>query len=184
MIKGIDVSNNNDPIDMNLFAKEGNKFVVCKATQGTWFIDKYFQNYVRAARSAGMKVGAYHYAEYNNITNALIEANLFLTTAMQEKVDFLALDIESDKQIGDLTVATNAFMQVIHSAGVPILIYSYPEFIKAHFDTSIQQYDLWISNMNVSYPDIYCWNEYKMWQYTIENDIDRNYMTEEFYNKL
>jgi hypothetical protein len=184
MINGVDVSNNNGVVDMATLSKEGYRFVICKATQGNYFIDKYFQNNIRNAKAAGMVTGAYHFAEYTDIESAINEAVFFMTVALQENVDFLAIDIEDKKIQGDLTAATDAFFyQLQKTTNKPVVVYGNPDYFKEHFQTTVQKYNLWIANYNVSTPDVWCWDKYDIWQYS-EDGIDKDFMSDEFYNKI
>lgn len=184
MVKGVDISNNNGYLDIGNLKAQGYDFVICKATEGTYFIDKYFQNFMQQAKNIGMLKGAYHFAKFTDIQSATEEANFFISVVKQESINFVALDIEYDGAVGDLTEASKIFMDTVKAKlNVPVLFYSYVEFIKGHFDTSIQEYPLWIAQYGVNEPDIYCWNNYSLWQYEGE-DIDKNIMTDEFYNLL
>lgn len=59
----IDISNNNGPnIDMNQVAAEGFSGVLCKASEGDYFIDATWSGYRDAARAAGLLTLGYHYA--------------------------------------------------------------------------------------------------------------------------
>ena len=37
-------------------------FVICKATEGTGFVDRYCDGFIRTAAGLGRKTGVYHYA--------------------------------------------------------------------------------------------------------------------------
>lgn len=76
---GIDISNNNAGLVLEHVYKIG--FVICKATEGTSFIDKYAQSFVSDARKLGRKIGLYHFArpdKHNSIKAMQEEADLFV----------------------------------------------------------------------------------------------------------
>ena len=61
-IFGIDISNNNGgDIDMGLVRAEGFDFVLCKVTEGDYYIDWTWPRYRDAAKAAGLLVAGYHY---------------------------------------------------------------------------------------------------------------------------
>lgn len=62
MIEGIDVSHHQGSIDWAAVADAGIGFAFLKATEGRSFIDKRYRENRDAARSLGIKVGAYHFA--------------------------------------------------------------------------------------------------------------------------
>ncbi len=63
--KGLDVSHWNGLPDFGALRDQGMRFVFSKASQGTWFVDDTYQRHTRAARQAGLLVGAYHFFDYN-----------------------------------------------------------------------------------------------------------------------
>ena len=59
MLKGIDISNWQKGLDI---ASTGAEFVICKATQGTTFVDPSCDRHYQLAKRLGLKLGVYHYA--------------------------------------------------------------------------------------------------------------------------
>ena len=58
-MNGIDISNHQ--AGLNLAAVPCD-FVICKATEGTSFVDKYCDGFIQKALSLGKKIGVYHFA--------------------------------------------------------------------------------------------------------------------------
>ena len=59
---GIDVSNHQGRIDWNKVANDDNvQFVYIKATEGATYVSPTFEQNIREAREAGLKVGFYHF---------------------------------------------------------------------------------------------------------------------------
>lgn len=58
-MKGIDISNHQAGIDL---ARVPFDFVICKATEGTGFVDRYCDGFIQTALGLGRKTGVYHYA--------------------------------------------------------------------------------------------------------------------------
>ncbi|MEY7999761.1 GH25 family lysozyme [Clostridium sp. Mt-5] len=187
MLKGVDISNLNGSINMNLIRSAGNSFIVAKATEGGTFIDKYYGFNIAGAKSVQLLAGAYHFARFQDESKAVQEANFFKTTAAAARPDFVVLDFEQQCS-GDMTDACLAFLDIV-SEVAPALIYCNPSRIKAYLNSKITKYSLWIAHYGVNYPSIILWNEYAIWQYSeegkiqgISGNIDLNYMTEKFYN--
>lgn len=63
-MNGIDISNN-----------DGIGFIVAKATQGTTFVDAYYKQNIANAKSVGLLAGAYHFAEFTDISTAIKDNN-------------------------------------------------------------------------------------------------------------
>lgn len=93
---GIDVSNNNGALDWTKIAAGGTKFAYAKATQGTWFLDQFFDSNRKSAKAAGIAIGAYHYAE-PGIGDPMAEASWFCDTVRSVRADELrpVLDLET-----------------------------------------------------------------------------------------
>ena len=63
MLKGIDISNWQAGIDLS---KLDIDFVICKATEGNSFVDKYCDEFITKAKSLGKLWGFYHFARSNS----------------------------------------------------------------------------------------------------------------------
>ncbi|SBT52780.1 GH25 family lysozyme [Micromonospora narathiwatensis] len=82
-IRGIDVSSHDHtlgPIDWPGVAANGYKFAYIKATEGQTYLNPYFAEDYRAAKAAGLLVGAYHFARPDS-RNPVAEANYFIDNA-------------------------------------------------------------------------------------------------------
>lgn len=75
-VLGQDVSNNQGSINWKSQASAGSKFAWSKATEGTTFIDKYFNANYKGSLDNGIIHGAYHYAHPSN--SATKECQFFL----------------------------------------------------------------------------------------------------------
>ena len=71
-MNGIDISNWQAGLDLKAVPCD---FVICKATEGTWFVDGSCAGWVETALAMGKPVGVYHYA---NGGNAVSEADYFV----------------------------------------------------------------------------------------------------------
>ena len=76
MIKGIDLSENNEYINWTSLAHNGFEFVMVRCSWGKGHEDSKFREYVNKAHLHGLKVGAYHYSYALNPEAAKEEAKL------------------------------------------------------------------------------------------------------------
>lgn len=190
MLKGVDISNLNGPVDMSIIKDAGNSFIVAKCTEGSSFIDKYYSENIENAKALGMLVGAYHFARFKDVSGAVNEANFFIGNCKGANPDFVVLDFEQSGISGDMTDACLAFLDAISSIGQPI-IYCNPSYITEYLNSSITKYPLWIANYGVSAPSTPLFGSYAIWQYSesgslpgINGFLDLNYMRDSFYNTL
>jgi autotransporter-associated beta strand protein len=132
---GIDVSNNNGLINWTQVRSAGKDFAWAKATEGTTFTDSYFngssEHNMDSGTSAGLLMGAYHYAhpESNTATSEAAHfvavAGPYLTTGYLRPM----LDIEGTSfglSTTDLSNWINTFCTYVtdrYGAGADPLIY-------------------------------------------------------------
>lgn len=189
MIKGVDISNLNGSVNIDLIKDEGHAFVIAKATEGGTFVDKFYNDNIKKAKALGLVTGAYHFARFTDKSKAIQEANFFKSIAAAATPDFVVLDFEQECN-GDMTDACLAFLNIVSSIA-PAVIYCNPSYIKAYLNSNITKYPLWVAHYGVSTPSTPLWGEYAIWQYSekgqisgISGYVDLNYMTENFYNFL
>lgn len=174
--QGIDVSGWQGNIDFAQVKNAGIEIVYMKASEGSYFVDPYFnQNYTNA-KANGLKVGFYHYVTARSIEEAVAEANFFVATISGKNPDCrLAMDFES---FGDLSVsAINQigliFMQTVESlTKKEMVIYSDTSNASSVFGGELTNYPLWVAQYGEPEPTPNGnWNTWAGWQYTDANEI-------------
>ena len=188
-MNGIDVSNVQGNVNINLVKNDGIGFIVAKATEGSTFIDTYYNKNIANAKAAGLLAGAYHFARFVDVTGAIQEANFFVANCSGVNPDFVALDFEQQCS-GDMTGACLAFLDII-SKVAPAVIYCNPSYINAYLNSTITKYPLWVADYGVPSPATPLWGNYVMWQHSesgqifgISGNVDLDVMTDDFYNLL
>lgn len=193
--KGIDVSKHQGKIDWQQVAGDGVEFAFIRVglrgygTGGKLMEDEYFEDNIKGALGAGIKVGVYFYSQAVNEQELLEEANFVLEKISPYKVECpVVYDVEkvsgADGRMNNLTVEertklTLLFCQTIENAGYQPMIYHNMEMGAMMLDlASLEQYDKWFAYFN---QDLYYPYEYKVWQYSekgvvngIEGDVDLN----------
>ncbi|OFK25343.1 GH25 family lysozyme [Olsenella sp. HMSC062G07] len=159
-LSGIDISNWQPDIDAGAVAGD---FVICKATEGTGYVSPSCDKQYQAAKKAGKKLGAYHYA---NGGDYKAEADFFIKNVkgyIGEAI--LVLDWESQGNPKFNSGKDKAWVKgwcdyVYQQAGVKPLVYisaSYRNLV-----SGIGDYGLWIAqyadNNTTGYQDT-PWNE-------------------------
>jgi GH25 family lysozyme M1 (1,4-beta-N-acetylmuramidase) len=178
--KLIDVSVHQGTVDFAKVKAAGYAGVYVKATEGEDFRDPNFLRNVRAARAAGLKVGAYHFlrpkvrnggapAEIVDFVDALRDAGL-------GKGDLIpCLDVESTA-LGPWATkeyardAINALTVLV--PGRP-LFYTYPSFLGGTWPSDFNNIaKLWIAHYEVSTPKVVSpWPKYHIWQWTSSGSV-------------
>ncbi len=65
-INGIDVYHGDGEVDWKTVKKNGIQFAFVKATEGTNYIDKRFDENMKGATAAGVLIGPYHFCRIDN----------------------------------------------------------------------------------------------------------------------
>ena len=156
---GIDISNNNGVIIWPRVAAAGVQFAICKASEGTGFVDRFMFGNVVGCRENGILAGYYHFARPSQ-NPARAEADFFVeTVARQLNIDtgeVIALDLEDEAASGDLSDWTLTWLQRVEElVGFKPLCYTSPGYAQAHGLANrpeIGQYGLWLASWGVPTP--------------------------------
>lgn len=196
-MRGIDVSNLQGAIDWDRVARVGGiKFAFVKATEGRTFNDSRFRENVAAARKAGVKVGAYHFARPDN-NGARVEARHFLDVIAGVELDLLpVLDWETRAGLtpGQMVEWAADWLEAVRrELGVRPFLYTYPSFWTHDCgdSKSLNDFPLWLAsygpNDGVLHPArvVGGWKTIAIQQFTsngsvpgIRGRVDMNWATE------
>ena len=137
-IRGIDVSKYQGNINWTKVANSNVNFAFIRASYGTTN-DPNFVTNAQNAHDNGIKVGAYHFATFQNSEQVKTEAQHFINRLKKVEITYpVVLDLEgaSHKKIkrSTLTKLAVEFMDLVREAGYTVMLYSYNNFIRAHLD--------------------------------------------------
>ncbi len=180
-MNGIDISNHQASIDLGaVIDATGTQFVICKATEGTGFVDRYCDRFYRTAQEKGVQIGFYHFARPEN-NSAEAEAEHFYKHNMNYFGNAIpVLDWESS---GKKNVAwAKKWLDIIYQkTGVKPVIYMSESVANAYNWKAVANagYGLWVAkyrdyNVDRNYdmstcgkkPVVKWWQFYMMWQWT------------------
>ena len=178
MRRGVDVSTNNGAVDWNRIRDDGIDFAMIKATQGrsvtgTYrdFTDSKFAANITGAAEVGLDIGVYHYLTAQTVTEAMAEAEYFLSVIYPYKnkiTMYAAVDVEEDKYLPTdrklLTQIVNTFCSRVYSAGFDPIVYTNPNYLE-HRLNDVSAWPLWLAlwrNKNnvptkEQYPNLRIW---------------------------
>ncbi len=108
MVKGIDVSENNEYVDFDAVKAAGYDFVMVRCSYGQHSRDDNFLDNVTRAHEAGLKCGAYHYGYALTPEQAIVEAQN-CRAAIEEAGVFLELPVFYDMEDADHYKAKHGF---------------------------------------------------------------------------
>lgn len=177
MLEGIDVSNAQGVIKWDVVAASGKvAYVVCKATEGSTFVDTQFRTNWAAVKAHGFVRGAYHFAR--PVNDPTVEADHFASTVgTLDPEDMLVLDIESSNIVGPQFVnwVLTWLERVEQKTGTTPIVYTGGPFFDSHDGSPDQatmdklaRFPLWLAAYTTT-PDKFvppAWKHvgWKFWQ--------------------
>jgi len=184
-IPGIDVSHHQDLIDWPTVAASGKQFVFAKATEGRSFVDPMYAINKAGAEAAGLRFGAYHFAQPDAGPNDPVrEADHFVDHALLGPGNLLpVLDIERTGGLSQAEVTEwilRWLARVTERLGVRPIVYTSPNGWEARTgDTTAVAAAgytvLWVAHWGVANPRLPAedWNGngWTFWQYTSDGSV-------------
>lgn len=182
-IRGVDLSVHNGTVDFSRLREQGYEFVILKASEGCDHKDRRFAHNYRAARRAGLKVGAYHFFRFDrdghrqalNLMESLHGHPVHLPLIIDVEEYRNAANQPTDSIVGRL----RNMITHLERRGHRVMIYTnktgHKRFISGRFD----DYPLWLSCLVTPRGKLP-----PLWQYTyrgrldgIKGDVDLNVFT-------
>lgn len=180
-LNGIDISNHQGKMDLLAVLKQTKTdFVICKATEGINFVDKYCDKFMITAQQAGKQVGFYHFARPER-NSARAEADFFVKqTKGYFSKGIPVLDWESSGK-SNVKWAKEWLDRVESLTSVKPVIYMSESVTNAYNWKAVADsgYGLWVAkyrdyNIDRNYdmstagkkPIVKWWSFYMMWQWT------------------
>lgn len=188
---GIDVSGWQENIDYAAVKEAGIEIVYMKASQGSNFVDPYFERNYTEAKANNLKVGFYHYVTARTTEEAVVEANFFASVIGGKTPDArLAMDFESFGNLNreEINAIALTFLRTVESlTKKEMVVYSNTNDATNIFYGEVTTYPLWVAQYEVEQPTPNGnWNTWIGWQYTdegrvngIENHVDRDRFTQQ-----
>lgn len=193
LYEGIDVSGWQGTINYTEVKNAGIQIVYMKASEGTNFVDPYFNKNYENAKANGLKVGFYHYLTARSIEDAIEEARFFVSVIAKKVPDCrLAMDFESFGNLSpsEITQIGLTFMQTVENLSKKqMIIYSDTSNASYRFFGELTNYPLWVAQYEVEEPTPNGnWSTWAGWQYTdagevpgISGYVDRDKFTKEVF---
>lgn len=200
-IFGIDISAWQGNFDLAKAAKnEGVKFVILKAggADDGYYIDSKFETNYKAAKAAGLNVGAYFFSKALNTSMAKEEAKYFYENCLKGKQFELPvyLDVENKTQLAigkaTLTSVIKTWCETIKAYGYLPGIYSSLAMFDAYMnDSELKGYEHWVAQWSTACQYSGC----GMWQFGGETNyirsnkingqtVDQDYMLIDYPTKI
>lgn len=190
LYNGIDVSTWQGTINFREVKEDGIEVVYIKATQGSDYIDPYFERNYREAKENNLKIGLYHFLTARNTEEARDEADFFSSVISKKQVDCrLAMDFEVFGRLDrtEINEISKAFLErVEEKTGKEMVIYSDSSNARDVFDEELaRKYPIWVAEYGAREPFYNGkWQDWVGFQYAdngrirgIEGFVDKDYYT-------
>ncbi|SCJ87486.1 Autolytic lysozyme [uncultured Eubacterium sp.] len=176
--KGIDISYWQGKKSVAHFTKakrDGIKFVILRlGFNAELNLDSTFEPNYKAAKAAGLKIGAYYYSTAKTANQAKNEAEFCIKHLKGKKLDYpVFIDIEDNDTSGKCSKATLAtiartFCKTIETAGYRSGVYASLSWLTSKIG-DIKGLNIWIAQYNdrCTYT-----KPYHMWQYSSSGKVD------------
>ncbi len=180
---GIDVSKWNKTIDWKQVKEAGVEFAIIRignrtTESGKINIDPYFEENMKGAIEAGIKVGVYFYTQAISVEEALEEADFCIDNLKGYDVTYpVVFDSErydgtgrADKMANSVrTEIAKAFMDRVKSAGYIPAIYMSTNWSLLNINMrDLSEYDLWYAYYG---EELYYPYKYTIWQYASDGQV-------------
>ena len=186
MKKGIDVSAYQGTIDWERVKADGIDFVFLRlgyrgyAEEGTLNEDEKFEENLKGAKDAGLKVGVYFFSQATTQEEAKEEAAFVKKLLGKTKLDLPVIydperisaeEARTDEITGkDFTAFALAFCGKIEKAGYKVGIYSNMYWEAFEFDLAqLEKYPIWYADYEDTPQTPY---RFTFWQYSEEGTVD------------
>ncbi|HAN20746.1 MAG TPA: glycoside hydrolase family 25 [Clostridiales bacterium] len=177
-VRGVDVSSYQGKIDWNVLTKQDIDFAFIKATEGSSYIDPFFEDNYSNANKTNLRIGAYHFFSFES--SGANQAKHFISV-VQKTNNMLPsfVDIEfygnyeknppsKEKVQSELTVLLEKLEE---HYGIKPIIYATEKSYKMFISSSYQDYDIWIRDVYFS-PLLDDGRKWTFWQYTNREKLD------------
>lgn len=157
LAKGVDVSKWNGTVDFSELKRLGISFVILKAGSTISGVDPMFEANYKAARAAGLDIGAYYYTYAKTLGGAIADADACANMLEGKKFEYpIYFDLEDpsleglDKEL--LTSMCEAFIGRMQEKGWFCGIYINQNWLSNHLyaDRITAYFDIWYARWTVS----------------------------------
>lgn len=183
-VLGIDVSKWQKEIDWDKVKNEGVDFAIIRcgyrgSVTGSLVEDPYFEQNIKGARAAGIKVGVYFFTQAVNEVEAVEEASMVISLVRDYELQYpVFIDTEGaggngradSLNVEERTAVCEAFCTTVKNAGLEAGVYASRNWYNNKLTTStLESYAIWLAEYR-SVP-LYQ-GYYQMWQYTSKGKIN------------
>lgn len=183
-VLGIDVSKWQKEIDWDKVKNEGVDFAIIRcgyrgSVTGSLVEDPYFEQNIKGARAAGIKVGVYFFTQAVNEVEAVEEASMVISLVRDYELQYpVFIDTEGaggngradSLNVEERTAVCEAFCTTVKNAGLEAGVYASRNWYNNKLTAgTLESYAIWLAE----YRRVPLYQGYyQMWQYTSKGKIN------------
>lgn len=177
-VRGVDVSSYQGNIDWNILSSQNISFAFIKATEGSTFVDEYFEYNYKQAQNTNLRVGAYHFFSYDS--PGVTQAENFIANV--EKcgnilppvidIEFYGEKEKNPPAKSDVRKELDALIDELESHyEMKPIIYATEKCYSMYIADAYEDYDIWIRDV-ITTPKLSDDKKWMFWQYTNRERLD------------
>lgn len=177
-VKGIDVSAYQGEIEWPKLQEQELEFAFIKATEGSSFVDKYFEKNWDEAGKTNLRIGAYHFFSYDSEGKTQAQ-NFIKNVPLNEDSLPPVIDVEfygdKEKNLPVPELVEKELQTMVdmleETYGKRVILYTTNKAYDLYIKERFEQCDIWIRDVFTvpSLPDKRAWT---FWQYTDREQLD------------
>lgn len=184
-VRGVDVSSYQGDIDWEILASQDIQFAFIKATEGSSYVDPYFEKNYSSAMKTGLRIGAYHFFSFESSGKTQAE-NFCGAAPYTDGMLPSVIDVEyygsynslSGEELENVRSELRVCIDEIENHfGITPVIYATQKSKNEILGDEFSDCDLWIRSVYLRVPSDLNWS---FWQYSDRQRLD-GYSGEEKY---
>ena len=174
---GVDLSEYQGEVDMDVLTSQGIRFVIIKATEGSGHTDPYFAVNWENVKKTGVLAGAYHFFSFDS--SAVTQAEQYIRTVGSLKgmmrpivdIEFYADKKENPPTAEEVRREVGIFLELLENEyHVKPMIYASEEVYKKYLSGYFDEYPRWVISMY--YPAfVQNGSDWLLWQYSDRGEL-------------
>lgn len=171
-VRGVDVSSYQGIIDWDVLQSQNILFAFIKATEGSTYVDEYFEYNYKQAQKTNLRVGAYHFFSYDSSGKTQAE-NFIAHVAKYETmlppvidIEFYGAKAKNPPAQSGVREQLDALIDSLETHyGMKPIIYATKKSYSLYIANAYEEYDIWIRNV-ITTPVLSDHKKWTFWQYT------------------
>ena len=185
-VRGVDLSSYQGDVDWNTLSSNGIDFAFIKATEGSFFKDRFFKKNIQSANETNLLTGAYHFMSFESDGES--QAKNFIDSVPCDSIDLPpVIDLELYGSYNNNPPKASVVKKILDSLitqmyveyGRYPIIYTNRRAYSLYISGDYKNCDIWICDI-IKTPTLPDGRDWTFWQYSHTEKLDGYEGEEEF----